>query len=75
MELEVGCEGPWSTECGGTRGRFSVPPFDGRINCIQGESTIRLLDVVGQTAESIAKGKSSTIGSEHLGLFKPGLCV
>jgi hypothetical protein len=61
MELEVGSEGPWSTKCSGSRSWFAVPPFYGCINSIQGESAKRLLDVVGQAAKSVAKGKSSKL--------------
>jgi hypothetical protein len=63
MELEVWSEGPWGSKCCGTWSWFSIPPFDGGIDSIQGENAKRLLNVVGQASKSIAKGKSSIIGS------------
>ena len=33
--LEIGSEGPWRSKCRCLRGRFTFPPFDGCINCIQ----------------------------------------
>ena len=44
-------------------GLSAVAPFDGPIDGIQGKSAKRLLNVVGQASKSIAKGKSSIIGS------------
>ena len=71
--LELREHGARSAEARGAR--FSIPPFYGRINSIEGQSAERLLDVVGQTAKSIAKSESSIVGSEHFGLFEPCLRV
>ena len=39
-------------------GRFAMPPFDGCINSIQGDSAERFLDVVCQPAKGIAERHS-----------------
>ena len=56
--LEVGSKGPWGTECRCSWSRFSIPQFDGRIDCIQSQGAERLLNVVCQTTESIAEGET-----------------
>ena len=46
VELEIWSEGPWGMKCRGTWSRFSIPPFDGGIDRIQGQSAKGFLDVV-----------------------------
>ena len=73
MALEIWAEGPRCAQGRGTWCWLALPPLDGGIDGLKRQSTIRLLDVVGETSKSIAQGKTSIMGSKHLGLFKSSL--